>query len=96
LSFPLKLDLAVALDLLHRGEKQGFLAVNALRNKFAHNSNIATAEASEADVKILFNALPKVLRQMWQKQESEKDARSDTREKLRWILTNLFIRLGIP
>jgi hypothetical protein len=37
LNFPLKIDLAVAMGLIHPDDKPAFMFLNRLRNRFAHN-----------------------------------------------------------
>jgi hypothetical protein len=47
LNFSTKMDLAVALGLLSEGDKRPYAALNALRNRVAHNAEIEIDEADE-------------------------------------------------
>lgn len=54
LSFPLKVDLAVALGLIPAEERGGYVRLNRLRNRFAHNP---TTRLSKRDAVDFYNSL---------------------------------------
>lgn len=61
LSFPLKVDLAIALKGLHKDSRPLFLKLNTIRNRFAHQ---ATAELDESSARDLKNSMAIIHRKM--------------------------------
>jgi hypothetical protein len=53
-SFPLKVDLAVAIGVLRPDEKPPYMTLNKLRNRLAHNLDAEVVKSDEMD---LYNAL---------------------------------------
>lgn len=53
-SFPLKIDLAIALGLLSPEEQPAYIALNRFRNKLAHNLEMEITKDDESD---FFNTL---------------------------------------
>jgi hypothetical protein len=53
-NFFFKLDLAVALQVISKEEKRGFLALNNLRNRMAHKADLKLISADEEKI---YNAL---------------------------------------
>jgi hypothetical protein len=51
LSFPLKVDLAVALKSLHKDSRPLFIKLNTIRNSFAHQATADLDEALAGDLK---------------------------------------------
>ena len=51
LSFPLKLDLAVALKALQKDSRPLFMKLNVIRNRFAHQATAHLDEATACDLK---------------------------------------------
>jgi hypothetical protein len=50
LQFPIKLDLAVALELLSDSDKRAYAALNAVRNTMAHNADAGLLAADESRI----------------------------------------------
>jgi hypothetical protein len=55
LSFLIKLDLCVALELLTESQKRAYGALNAMRNQMAHNADIQLQPADEARIYKVLN-----------------------------------------
>ena len=60
LAFPLKVDLAVALGKIPRDCRDGYLKINRVRNRVAHDPD---AELAERDALEAYNALSKRMRE---------------------------------
>ncbi len=88
-NFPLKLDLAVALGLMSESETRGYLRLNSLRNKHAHNLGVAL---SEDDQRNLFQSLDQLQRDKIRQIASPKKLNRFP-ELSRWCIASLYLTM---
>jgi hypothetical protein len=67
LPFTFKVDLAIGLSALHSDLRVGLLAINKIRNKFAHDLRATITEEDRAD---LYNGLPQHMREFLGEQDT--------------------------
>ena len=87
LSFPRRLDLAVALGCLNAADKPPYLFLNSLRNKLAHDLNY---DVTPKDLRDLINCLSPKLRGIHKTiVKANPQLKEDFVEHLRWCISIL-------
>jgi len=89
LTFPLKVDLAVALRVIPQECRAGYLKINTLRNRFAHDR---TASLSRRAAREAYNALSVRMREAF---GHESDSTAEPASLVRRCIQILFVVLEI-